>query len=82
MANYLNLGVVLRYDFVVTYLVVMLFIYWIRTIFHLKRLNYVFWRVWESRNTLIHRRKSCPTQNQGISSIPRKDPYEHSNLQD
>jgi len=55
MPHCLNLNVVLRYDFIVTYLAVVFFVYWMRTIFQLKRLNYVFWRVWENRNRLIHR---------------------------
>jgi len=48
MPHYLNLSVVLRYDFIVTYLAIMFFIYWIRTILQLNRLNLVFWRVWKT----------------------------------
>ncbi len=68
MPHCLNLSVVLHYDFIVTYLAVMFFIYWFLAIAELKRLNYVFWRVWERRNIQIHRRRSqqkSPTLNNG-----------------
>ena len=69
MPHCLNLSVVLRYDFIITYLAVMFFIYWIRAIFQLKRLNYVFWRVWESRNRQIHRsRRSQQGKNPSMNN--------------
>jgi len=67
MPCYLNLRVVLSYDFIVTYLATMFFIYWIRTILQPKRLNYVFWRVWENGNRLINRRRRAPTGQKSLS---------------
>jgi hypothetical protein len=63
MPHYLNLGVVLRYDFIITYLAVMFFIQWILAKVRIMRLSNVFQRVWESRNRKIHRRRSYPLQN-------------------
>ena len=62
MPHYLNLGVVFRYDFIVTYLAIVFLIQWILTNLRLKRFINVFWRVWESRNRLIHRRRAWPEQ--------------------
>ena len=69
MPHYLNLNVVFRYDFIVTYLAIIFFVNWILAIFHLKRLNYVFWRVWKNRNRLIHRSR----RSQLIQNIPARD---------
>jgi len=63
MSQYLNLSVVLRYDFIVTYLAVVFFIQWILANIRLKRFSNVFWRVWESRNRHIRYRRSCQSQN-------------------
>jgi hypothetical protein len=57
MSRYLNPSVVLRFDFITTYLAVMFLIYWFRAVYRLKRISYVFWMVWESRNKMILRRR-------------------------
>ncbi len=57
MAHYLNLNIVLRYDFIVTYLAMMFFIYWILAKLRISRINQVFQRVRENRNRPIHRRE-------------------------
>ena len=57
MPDYLNLFVVFRYDFIVTYLTVVFFICWVNAKLRVKRLGQVFRRVWESRNRHIHYRK-------------------------
>jgi hypothetical protein len=55
MLQYMNPNVVLRYDFIVTYPAIMFFIHWILATRRLKRFRHDLWRVWESRNRLIHR---------------------------
>jgi hypothetical protein len=57
MSRYLNPSVVLSYDFITTYLAVMFLIYWFRAAYRLKRISYVFWMVWDSRNKMIDRRR-------------------------
>ena len=57
MPDYLNLFVIFRYDFIVTYLAVVFLIQWILTNLRLKRFRHALWRVWESRNRQILRRK-------------------------
>jgi len=58
MSHYLNLNVVLRYDFIVTYLAVVFFINWILAKVRITKLSIVFRRVWETRNRQIHRRRA------------------------
>ncbi len=66
MPHYLNLYVVLRYDFIITYLAVMFFIYWCLAKLRIWRLGHVLRRVWQKRNRQIHNRRSSeswPIQN-------------------
>jgi len=58
MPNYLNLNVIVQYDFIVTYLAVVFFIHWILAKLRIARFSNVFRRVWESRNRQIHRRRA------------------------
>jgi hypothetical protein len=62
MPHYLNLYVVLRYDFIVTYLAIMFFIYWILAKIRLWRLSHVFRLVLQKRNRQIRRRRLWPEQ--------------------
>ena len=57
MPHYLNLNIVLRYDFIVTCLAIMFFIYWVLAKLRLRRLRYVFRRLWQSRNRQIRSRR-------------------------
>ncbi|MBM4305110.1 MAG: hypothetical protein FJ123_00085 [Deltaproteobacteria bacterium] len=60
MPHYLNPSVVLRYDFIVTYLAVVFFVQWILANLRLKRFHHALWRVWESRNRLIRCKRTIP----------------------
>ncbi len=58
MPYYLNMNVVFRYDFIITYLAVIFLINWILAKLRIMRLSNVFRQVWESRNRQIHRRRA------------------------
>jgi len=58
MPHCLSLSIVLRYDFIITYLAVIFLINWILAKLRITRLSNVFRQVWESRNRQIHRRRA------------------------
>ena len=54
MPHYLNLSFVLRWDFIVTYMMVVFFINWIFAMFRITKVSNGFRQIRESRNRQIH----------------------------
>ena len=61
MPHYLNLNVILRYDFIITYLAIIFLIQWIDARFQLERLSNVF-------PPSLGKQKQADTSQQGIGN--------------